>query len=272
MLNSLYLSDWDTVIRWYEIPGEGTPLVLLPALSCSAILNFLPMLMQPKLRHRRAIMIDYIGSGASGHSQSFGYGLEDHAAAIAAVCDSAAFGPADFLGHSQGGSVAISLAFSRPDLMSRLIVAEGNLTPGGGERTRQIASEPFESFLNSGFESLRSTMAEAAKGGHAIANFLDAARIGVDPRGLHRISTALVELSDDFQDRFLNLDLETHFVWSERNFPGNTGVVTPDAPDPALLKAHGVGIHVVPGVGHTMMVEDPSASARLVAGILDSET
>ena len=85
-------------------------------------------------------MVDYVGSGFSGHSETFGFSLGEHAAAIAAVLDAACKEPVHLLGYSMGGAVAISLALSRPDLVARLVVCEGNLLPGGGDASRRIAS------------------------------------------------------------------------------------------------------------------------------------
>ena len=53
--------------------------------------------------------------------------VERHAADIAAVIEKLGLGPADVMGHSYGGVVAVSLAKSRPELVRRLILAEPSL-------------------------------------------------------------------------------------------------------------------------------------------------
>ena len=111
-------------------------------------------------------------------------------------------------------------------------------------------------------------LAEAAADGDAFPDFLWAARSGADPRGVYGNARALVDLAEDFQDRFLALSFERHFVNGEKGFPSDTGKLTPDLPDPNLLRANGVGIHVVPGVGHAMMIDDPVATASVLGGIL----
>ena len=92
-----------------------------------------------------------------------------------------------------------------------------------------------------------SGLAKAAADGAALPDFLWAARSGADPRGVHANARALVDLADDFEERFLALPLERHYVYGEQGFPGNCGKVMPDLPDPDLLRANGVGIYVVPG-------------------------
>lgn len=267
-MKSLMLEKWATVIRWHDLPGTGLPIVCLPGLSFAAVPNFLALLMQPGLRGRRALMIDYVGSGFSGRSDSFGYGLADHAETVAAVLDAAGTGAACLLGHSMGGSVAVQLAFDRPDLVARLVVCEGNLTPGGGVATRRFSALAEAAFVETGFARFAAGWHEAAMRGDALMDFISGARSGADPRGLHANSRALVNLPADFLDRFLALAVERHFVWGERTFPGNTGEITPDAPDPEPLRAGGVGIHVVPGVGHDLMLGDPAAFATALSGVL----
>jgi pimeloyl-ACP methyl ester carboxylesterase len=114
-MHSLSLREWDTVIRWCELPGEGVPIVCLPVLSFAAVPNFLTLMTRPQFRGRRILLVDYVGSGFSGHSESFGYSLGEHASSIAAVLDAACKEPVHLLGYSMGGAVAVSVALFSPD-------------------------------------------------------------------------------------------------------------------------------------------------------------
>ena len=76
------------------------------------------------------------------------------------------------------------------------------------------------------------SLALAATGGAALPDFIWAARSGADPRGVHGNARALVELAEDFEDRFLALALERHYVYGDEGFPGHTGKVMPDLPIP----------------------------------------
>ncbi|MEP3332808.1 alpha/beta hydrolase [Sedimentitalea sp.] len=267
-MRSLQLREWNTVIRWCELPGEGVPIVCLPGLSFAAVPNFLPLMTHPQFGGRRIVMVDYVGSGFSGHSECFGFSLGEHTSAIAAVLDAACSEPVHLLGYSMGGSVAISVALSRPDLVSRLVVCEGNLTPGGGEASRRIAASEQDTFVATDYPERMNSLAKAATEGATFPDFLWAARSGADPRGVHGNARALVDLVDDFEERFLALPLERHYVYGEQGFPGNTGKVMPDLPDPDLLSANGVHIHVVPGVGHSMMIDDPATTADVLGPLL----
>ena len=267
-MRSLSLREWNTVIRWCELPGEGVPIVCLPGLSFAAVPNFLPLMTQPQFRGRRILMVDYVGSGFSGHSESFGFSLDEHATSIAAVLDSACVEPVHLLGYSMGGAVAVSVALSRPDLVARLVVCEGNLKPGGGEASQRIAASEQDTFVAKDHPERMRSLAKAATEGAALPDFLWAARSGADPRGVYGNARALVDLAVDFEERFLELPIEQHYVYGEQGFPGNTGKVTPDLPDPDLLRANGVRTHVVPGVGHPMMIDDPAATASVLGPLL----
>jgi pimeloyl-ACP methyl ester carboxylesterase len=267
-LHSLPLPEWNTVIRWCALPGEGVPILCLPGLSFAAIPNFLPMMTRPQFRGRPVLMVDFLGSGLSGHPERFGYSLDEHARSIAAVVEAACAGPVHLLGYSMGGTVAIALALARPDLVSRLVVCEANLTPGGGEASRRIAVSDPERFVSVEYHESRKRLAEKAALGSDFCGFLWAARSGADPRGLHANARMLVGLPEVFAAQFLALPLERHFVYGEKTFPGTTGVVAPDAPGPDLLKAGGVGVHVVPGVGHGLMIDDPAACADVLGPLL----
>lgn len=217
-------------------------------------------------------MIDYIGSGFSGWSDEFPHSLPAQAKAIAEVMDAAGTGPSIVLGHSMGGSVGIELARIRPDLVTRLIVCEGNVTPGGGVGTRRIASHDRDHYVSEVFPDDVAGWAEAAlRGEDAFRSFLHGARAGVDPRALHGSSVALVNVPQDFCDMFLSLPIERHFVYGEHTFPITPDAATPDTPDPNLLRASGVGVHVIAGVGHGMMVEDVEASAQCLAPLLGAD-
>ena len=64
--------------------------------------------------------------------------MEDHAETVACILEHENITSAIVVGHSMGGTVAIMLAISRPDLVSKLIVGEGNLVPGGGAGTSKM--------------------------------------------------------------------------------------------------------------------------------------
>jgi pimeloyl-ACP methyl ester carboxylesterase len=218
-MQSLSLREWDTVIRWCVLPGEGVPIVCLPGLSFAVVPNFLTLMTRPQFSGRRILLVDYVGSGLSGHSKSFGFSLDEHATSIAAVLDAACKELVHLLGYSMGGTVAVSVALMRPDLVFRLVVCEGNLKPGGGEASRRIAASDHGTFIVNDHPERMNSLAKAATSGEALPDFLGAARSRADPRGIHANALALVNLADDFEERFLALQVERHYVYGEQGLP-----------------------------------------------------
>ena len=268
MIGSLFLSEWDVAIRWFEIPGAGEPIVCLPAISRAVLPNFLPTLLDPCMQDHRVILVDFVGSGMSGHSSTFSCGLEDHAASVCAILDHLHLDRMTVVGHSMGGSVAISLALEHPERIKRLVAFEANILPGGGVSTKSILAQTCDEFVRQWPELQERTARDNAMANSPLSNFLAVSRNGADPAALYRNAVSLSNISESFQERFLALEVERHFVWGEKTFPGNTGEITADAPDPELLQRGGVNIHVLPGTGHALMVERPREAARLLADIL----
>lgn len=112
-------------IRSFE-GGEGPPLLLLHGFG-GAAWNFSELV--PLLSGRRLILPDLPGHGASTPLP---------AASIAAFADVVAElldGPADVLGHSMGGVVALRLAERHPSLVRRLVLA----APAGISSSTRLA-------------------------------------------------------------------------------------------------------------------------------------
>ena len=271
-MHTLYLDDHDALIRWHDLPGQGggqgqgPALVCLPALSIAAGLNFLDVVCDPALSGARRILIDLPGSGHSEPARDFDHTPRAHAAVVARVLDHLSLGPSVLFGHSMGGSVAMALAQARPDLIRHLIVAEGNLTPGGGAASRGIAAQDRAAYLDTGFaEDIASIRADAAAGKEFFA-FLHASWAMADPASLHGNASGLVNLDPALAAQFLNLDRPRTYVYGEKSLARHTG--SADVPDPDLLSAHGIDIQVIPDAGHFMTRDNPAAVARLLADIL----
>lgn len=268
-MESLFLPAHDAFIRWSAV-GDGDPVAFLPGLSFPAVASFLAVATHPAMRRTCAVMIDYLGSGMSDHPTAPLRSLDDHADCVAAVIDHRGGGPCALVGHSMGGSVAIALARRRPDLVSRLVVGEANLTPGGGVATRRIAATDVDEFVVRAFPALLAGRRDAARRGDRRAAFIAGAWAHADPRALHANACALVGLPADFAEGFLSLPLPRAFLYGETSHPGATGAATPDAPDPAWLEARGVATAIVPGCGHELMLANPDGFVAALTAALRS--
>jgi pimeloyl-ACP methyl ester carboxylesterase len=263
-MKSLYLAKYSAFVRWHQVGRSGASIVYLPGLSFPAVGNFLSVATHPDMQDTTGIMVDYLGAGASDHSSEFPCTLAAHAECVASIITHLDCGPCAVVGYSMGGSVAISLAIQRPDLVSQLVVCEGNVTSGGGVATRRFASFSVDEFAAKEFPNILSMRRAAANAGDAQAAFVAGAWAHVDPRALHSNARSLVNLPEDFVERFLSLDIPRTFVYGEKTFPNKSGEITPDTPDPDLLAARGVSIATVPGVGHNLMLGNPDGFVEVL--------
>ena len=252
-MKSLYLEEWNTFIRYKELPGKGTTLVYLPGLSMPSVEQFLSVVTHPDMAGYHSLLIDYIGSGFSGNSQDFDYSIENHAQTVAAVLDSEGVKGCVVIGHSMGGTVGIMLALLRPDLVSNLIVGEANISPGGGAATSRIASYTESEYVGEAHQTLLDEVRKAEKEGDKIAAFINAAWSKADPVGFYKSSVALVKLDPTFKDKFLKLSIPRTFIYGEESLPKDLNEIQPDAPDPKELEPFGVRIEIVANAGHAMM-------------------
>jgi pimeloyl-ACP methyl ester carboxylesterase len=255
-MKSLYLAEWETFIRYREISGKGRTLVYLPGLGLPSVEQFISVVTHADMIGYHSLLIDYIGSGFSDNSTGFDYSIENHARSVAAVLDSEGAKSCTVIGHSMGGTVAIMLAILRPDLVSKLIVAEANISPGGGEATRRIVSYSEIEYVNEAHQTFLEEVRKAEKEGDMTAVFINAAWSKADPSGLYKSSVALVELGETFKGQFQKMPIPRTFIYGEKSLPKDRSEERPDVPDPDELETFGVQIAIVPNAGHAMMFDN----------------
>ena len=108
----------------YELKGSGEPVLLMEPVVPGA---FLPFLSEPALVDRYQL-IRYHKRGWCGSTHTAPpLRMEDHAADAAALLDYLDIPRAHVAGHSSGGTVAMELAFERPDLVHTLALLEPSL-------------------------------------------------------------------------------------------------------------------------------------------------
>ncbi len=100
--------------------GAGAPVVLLHGLMGSAQ-NWGGIAKRLGLRHR-VLAMDARNHGASGHATGMDYAAM--ATDVAETLAEAGIPRAAVLGHSMGGKTAMMLALTRPELVTRLVVAD----------------------------------------------------------------------------------------------------------------------------------------------------
>ncbi|MET9494246.1 alpha/beta hydrolase [Streptomyces sp. NPDC006552] len=238
-------------VRWTEALGEEPARVYVHGLGSASTMYHAHIAARPELAGRRSLFVDLPGHGISDRPAAFGYTLEEHADALAVALDAAEVRDAEIVGHSMGGAVAIVLAYRRPDLVSRLVVTEGNLDP---RPPRTAASSGIASYEEDAY---------VTGGGHArVLEQVDplwAATMRLaDPRALHRSAVGLVRGTEPTMRRMLE-GLKVERVYLQ-------GLRSGELHGKDALSAAGVQVVEVPDAGHNVMFDNPDAFAAAVRG------
>lgn len=239
-MQSTYIRSAGGHMRWIDIPGEGPAQVYIHGLGCAGSADFAEIATHPDLRGRRAIILDLFGHGFSDRPQTFSATLEAHAETVAALLDHCGVQDAMLVGHSMGGSIAIVLAAARPELSSRVVVAEPNLRAGGGLYSSAIAAYGEEDFVGHGFRTVLAGLEPHY-----------AARVrAADPAVLHRSAVSLVRgTTPGTAELFFGLSQSRVLILGANSRPYQ---------DECDVRQAGIPVIEVPDAGHHMMRDNPA--------------
>ena len=238
-------------IRWADVPGRLPARVFVHGLGGIAWAAFGSVAGHSALGGHRSIVIDLPGHGLSDRPTDWGYSLEDHAAAVAAVCADARVDGIDLMGHSLGGDIAITVAGRYAGLVGRLVIAEANLDPiprsASGERVSQrIAAQSEEEFVQTGYPALIDS----------VPFWAPMLRL-CDARAVCRSAVGLVTgTQPTMREVFTSLKLPRTFIRGERG----ESLVDADG-----LRAAGVRIVIIPDAGHILMDDQPAEFVEAIA-------
>lgn len=110
---------------FYEVAGQGPPLVLIHGLSGSGrwwIRNI-----QILARHFQVYVVDLVGFGGSRNGQPFVLG--EAAGYLAQWMQQIGIARATLIGHSMGGHIAAELASDFPERVERLVLVDAAVLP-----------------------------------------------------------------------------------------------------------------------------------------------
>lgn len=171
------------------------------------------------------------------------------------------------IGHSLGGAVAILVAARRPDLVSALVVAEGNLDPGGAQMSIAIVAQSEDEYVASGFARSLEQMWDEARSnpGSIVAATLGVQQIA-SARAMYRTARSLVELTQPTtRAQLLDMDMPRAFIVGARTL--EAGQKPPSGETGEGLEGTGVRVMVVPDAGHPMMFQNPDGFAAIADAI-----
>lgn len=107
-----------------QVAGVGRPVVLIPGLfgTAYAYRKLVPFLTE---NGYRSILVEPLGIGSSARYEEADYSLTAQADRIAHVLDTLDVRRAVVVAHSLGASIALRLAYRRPDLVGGVVSIEG---------------------------------------------------------------------------------------------------------------------------------------------------
>lgn len=254
-MKSILIPGTDDVrMRYHDLPGAGTPLIVIHGLGCASSCDYPAVAADPALRGRKMLLVDLLGSGFSDRPLDFGYRVADHAGCVVALIEQLGLPTVDLFGHSMGGAIAIEAAARLQNRLRRLVVSEPNLVPGGGVFSRRLAAVPKAAYVTTGHRAV--IQASRAEG-----DGIWAASMAVSaPHAVQRGATSLVTGSDpSWRSLLLRLEVPRSMIIGEQSLP---------YPDAEGLPEAGVAIRVVSSAGHSMAIENPSGLARAIADSL----
>ncbi|MFF6952893.1 alpha/beta fold hydrolase [Streptomyces iakyrus] len=251
--STLSLDDGDIHVR-VDGPRDAPALLLIHG-SASSTRSWDPMVPLLTGSHR-VIRIDLLGHGRSAKPADRSYAIPDQARRAGAVLDRLEVEHAVLVGHSSGGVVATALAEQRPDLVT--VLALINTGPGLnafiagnsadiGPQQWPPTDEQLRRFASTGF---------SREGYRIPEELLD------DVRGMthHSLTTSMQATRSYLEQRalpdrlaVLGKPLLVVFGADDRRWRSSS------ASD--YLAVPGARIEMLPGLGHSPLLEDPPRTA-----------
>jgi pimeloyl-ACP methyl ester carboxylesterase len=246
--------DLDGVRTWYDVHGDGDPLVYLHGgFSDSRELD------RVLLRYTAAFRVYTPDRRGHGRSPDVAgpFDFERFAADIAAFVAQVVGGPADLVGFSDGATTALHVALRHPDLVRRLVLISGQFHADGllpGLLPRGFAEDPVAAATTMAVSGLARRYGQVSPDGPqhyrvvAEKNLRMAAtepRLDVADVAGVRARTLVVCSDDDATEMEHTLALYR---------------ALPDAE-----------LAVVPGTSHVLIAEKPELVAQLVLSYLTTD-
>lgn len=246
-MNSFYSQQAHCRVRWLDLPGRGEPLVIIHGLGCASSYEYPRIVCDPQFGSRRAILIDLPGSGYSDKPETYSYQTSAQAQVVIELLNHLAITSFWLYGHSMGGSIAIETSALAGSRLLGLMVSEPNFHAGGGTFSRDITARTEADFVTQGYQTMLDAETSPWKGSLQ----------SNAPWAVWRGAASLVKgVQPSWSARFLQLSCPIWLIFGELSLPDT---------DLDEMRQQGVTIKIIPGAGHSMSWENPSALAQALS-------
>ena len=251
---------------YYEIHGEGTPLVLISGLGYSLWQwhKMVPFLAE----HFQVITFDNRGVGQSDKPVGQ-YTAQMLAADTVGLLDALGIEKAIIMGHSMGGFIAQALALDFPQRVNKFILCATNfggphhvpVTPEAMKVLTDVNSDAVTRFRNGLVVSTAPGWAEANP--QMIQEWIEWRTANpIEPAPYQAqlaIGLGLLPEAAAFEDKLPRLNIRTLILFGEHD-----KVVPPDNASLLASKISNSKVVILPDAGHFFTIEVPEAASRAV--------
>jgi len=213
----------------------------------------------------RVIRVDLLGHGRSS-SAGGGYDIPAHARRVGAALDRLGPGPVTVIGHSMGCLVATALAEQRPDLVAALALMDMGPSLDAAMPDGVLVRLLLARFPGRLLWRLRNeaTIRKALRSAFSRPVDIPGAAIEAALGMTHQALAGTARGSEDYLRQqslpgrlaVLGLPLLVIFGTEDARYPSASAA--------AYRAVPGARVELLPGVGHTPMMEDPRATATLL--------
>ncbi|MEU7749253.1 alpha/beta fold hydrolase [Nonomuraea sp. NPDC049158] len=255
-------------------PFDAPALVLIHGLAAST--RSWDALVPLLTKSHRVIRIDLLGHGRSAKPAGGGYGMPEQGRRVGEAMDRLGVKHATVVGHSTGGAVATALAEQRPDLVTSLVLIDtaprlaAAVSSGGG-----VGELLYAPVIGPLLWRLRtdSLIRNAASSAFSRRGYQVPQAVVDDARGMtYHALIATTQTGDAYvnqralPDRLIPLGKPLLVIFGEEDRRWRSSSAAEYSAVP------GAKVELLPGVGHSPVMEDPPRTAALLLAFATSHT
>ncbi|ASF06386.1 hypothetical protein NBRGN_082_00140 [Nocardia brasiliensis NBRC 14402] len=244
-------------IHVYQDGPHDAPVLLLIHGTAASAASWEPMVPLLTGSHR-VVRIDLPGCGRSAHPADGSYAVPDQARRAAAVLDRLGIERACVIGHSSGGVVATALTEQRPDLV-RAVVLIGTGPDMSAYLGQEGGIDP-RAWPHITDEQLRQAAASAFAPGYRIPHTLLDQLRDMDLQVFAATSQAVPAYLNErgLPERLAHLGKPLLVLFGEQDQRWRPSAA------PEYRVVPGALVVIMPEVGHSPPIEDPTRTARIL--------